>query len=150
MTTATILVCADCGKPAERTFDDDFQHTTLADGVACTVWPVVPVMTETAASGPQPAGQIEIDESGGTPRVRFTLPQEWFTLDQLRSYASYLSTVADEASASPEPEVTELMAVINASQARWLPYPESVRVLAGDILDAGYEHKKSIEGGGDR
>jgi hypothetical protein len=39
----TTLVCADCGKPVERTFDDDFQHVTRADGLACTVSPVRPV-----------------------------------------------------------------------------------------------------------
>lgn len=43
MTATTTLVCASCGKPVERTFDDDFQHGTTADGVACTAWPVVPV-----------------------------------------------------------------------------------------------------------
>lgn len=42
----TVLVCASCGKPVERTFDDDWQHTTLDDGLACTTWPVRPVRTE--------------------------------------------------------------------------------------------------------
>ena len=46
MSTTTALVCADCRKPVERTFDDDFQHVTLADGVACTVYPVRPVRAE--------------------------------------------------------------------------------------------------------
>jgi hypothetical protein len=33
-------VCTSCGKPVERTFDDDWQHAVTADGVACTAWPV--------------------------------------------------------------------------------------------------------------
>jgi hypothetical protein len=35
------LMCAACGKPVERTFDDDWQHVVTADGVACTVYPIV-------------------------------------------------------------------------------------------------------------
>jgi hypothetical protein len=36
----TVLVCVSCAKPVERTFDDDWQHVTTVDGVACTAWPV--------------------------------------------------------------------------------------------------------------
>ncbi len=42
-------VCAGCGKPVERTFDDDFQHATVDDGLACTAWPVRPARAETEA-----------------------------------------------------------------------------------------------------
>jgi hypothetical protein len=90
-------------------------------------------------------GRIEIDRSGSEPLVTVAHPPGPFTLDMLRSYASYLATVADEASVRPEPEVAELMVVIDASQARWLPYPESVRVLAGDILDSGYRRERSAD-----
>jgi hypothetical protein len=47
--TTTALVCASCAKAVERTADDDFQHATTADGLACTAWPVVPVRV---AAGP--------------------------------------------------------------------------------------------------
>ena len=49
-------------------------------------------------------GHIEVDHSGRQPRVRFTLPQEWFTLTELRQFAAYLTLVADENEPSPEVE----------------------------------------------
>ena len=58
MSTTTTLVCADCRKPVERTFDDDFQHVTLADGLACTVYPVRPVRVP----GCEADGAIERDD----------------------------------------------------------------------------------------
>jgi hypothetical protein len=36
------LVCAACGKPVEATFDDEWQHTTTDDALACREWPVLP------------------------------------------------------------------------------------------------------------
>jgi len=44
---AARLVCASCGKPVERCFDDDFQHESLDDGLACTAWPVRPAAAGT-------------------------------------------------------------------------------------------------------
>jgi hypothetical protein len=41
-TTPAALVCASCRRPVERTFDDDFQHESVDDGLACTAWPVRP------------------------------------------------------------------------------------------------------------
>lgn len=45
-TKPAILVCAAGRKPVERCFDDDYQHATRDDGLACTVYPVLPVRTE--------------------------------------------------------------------------------------------------------
>ena len=88
-------------------------------------------------------GSIEIDRSGTEPLVSIEHPPGPFTLDQLRAYASYLTLVADEAARRPEPEVDELVAVIDGSRARWMPYEEGVRRLAREILDAGYERKNA-------
>jgi hypothetical protein len=43
------LVCASCAAPVERTFDDDFQHESVPDGLACTAWPVRPARAEAEA-----------------------------------------------------------------------------------------------------
>lgn len=43
-TAPAALVCESCGKPVERTFDDEYQHTTTQAGVSCTVYPVVAVL----------------------------------------------------------------------------------------------------------
>lgn len=55
-------------------------------------------------------GQIEIDCKSRVPRVRFALPQEWFTLAELRQFAAYLVLVADEN--EPSPDVDELAGVL--------------------------------------
>ena len=55
-------------------------------------------------------GHIEIDRTGRAPRVRFALPQEWFTLPELRQFAAYLNLVADEN--EPSPEVDALVGIL--------------------------------------
>ena len=94
-------------------------------------------------------GQIEIDRSGPETTVRIVQPQESFTVQQLRLYAEYLATVADEASARPEPEVDELVAVFNATEARWLTYDDGMRVMARAVLDAGYKRESAAMKDGD-
>ena len=91
-------------------------------------------------------GVIEIDRSGTEPVVRIGHPPGPFTIDQLRQYATYLATVADEAARRPEPEVDELVAVFEATQARWLRYEEGIVVLARAVLAAGYERKSAATG----
>jgi hypothetical protein len=91
-------------------------------------------------------GDIEIDRSGGEPAISIGHPPGPFTISQLRSYASYLATVADEAAARPEPEVDELVAVFNATEARWLTYDDGMRVMARAALAAGYERKNATTG----
>jgi hypothetical protein len=60
----------------------------------------------------------------------------------LRLYAEYLATVADEASGpGPEPEVEELIAVLGATEARYLGYEEALRMLARAVLAAGYRRE---------
>jgi len=88
-------------------------------------------------------GQIEIDRSGGEPVIKLVQPQESFTLDQLRQYAGYLNTVADEAAKRPEPELDELTAVIDASQGRYMSYPWNIQQIARDVLAAGYKRETS-------
>jgi hypothetical protein len=43
------LVCASCRRPVERTLDDDWQHVTVDDGLACAAWPVRPARAEAEA-----------------------------------------------------------------------------------------------------
>ena len=88
-------------------------------------------------------GVIEIDRSGLEPAISVGHPPGPFTISQLRAYAAFLSSVADEAAKRPEPEVDELVAIIDASQARWLPYQDGVRELARVIIAAGYERKNA-------
>jgi len=91
-------------------------------------------------------GSIELDRSGSEPVVRLGHPPGPFTLDQLRMYGEYLITVAAEAKhAGGEPEVDELVTVIDSSQARWMPYHDGVRVLAREILAAGYKRDRARE-----
>jgi hypothetical protein len=91
------------------------------------------------------AGVIEIDRSGAEPVVTIGHPPGPYTLDQLRSYAAYLTVVADEASRRPEPEVDELIAVFNATQARWLRWEEAAVELARAVLAAGYKRDRDRE-----
>jgi hypothetical protein len=92
-------------------------------------------------------GRIEIDRSGIEPVISVEHPSGPFSPDRLRKYAEFLATVAEEAAARPDPpEVEELIAVLNASEARWLPYEEAVRELARAILAAGYERKSAATG----
>ena len=78
------------------------------------------------------AGIIELDDSSGVMRVRLTLPQESFTLPELRSFAAYLSMVADEA--EPSPEVQELAGILEGAAVLARPS----HVTARTILRAGY------------
>ena len=80
-----------------------------------------------------PPGTIEIDDSSPAVRVRAVPPQEWFTLDQLRQYAAYLATVADEA--EPSPELDKLTAILEVATLM----SQSPRNAARSILAAGYE-----------
>jgi hypothetical protein len=41
----TTPTCDSCRKPVERTSDDDFQHASTDDGLACTAWPVLAART---------------------------------------------------------------------------------------------------------
>jgi len=91
-------------------------------------------------------GQVEIDCSGNEPVIRIGHPQDSYTIQQLRMYAEYLATLADEAGKRPEPEVDELAGIIDASPGRLMTYPANVRRIARDILDAGYERKSEAEG----
>ena len=81
---------------------------------------------------------IELDRSSGEPIIKLGAAEASFTPYQLRSYAAYLTTVADEADKRPEPEVDELAAIIDATEARWVAWPESSRVAARAVLAAGY------------
>ncbi len=92
-------------------------------------------------------GRIEIDRSGPEPMVSVGHPPGPFTLTELRMYGEYLTTLAAEAAKPVEPEVDELAAVIDASRARYLQYPESIRVLARDLAAAGYERTSAATGG---
>ena len=92
-------------------------------------------------------GSIEIDRSGSEPAISIGHPPGPYTIDQLRSYAAYLATLADDAARRPEPEVDELAGIIDASQGRWMTYPANVRTIARDILDAGYERKDAATEG---
>ena len=91
-------------------------------------------------------GSIEIDRSGGEPVVTFSVPETSFTLDGLRQFASYLTLVADEASARPEPEVEELVAVLDATDARLLDWFQASRELARAVLAAGYKREIAATG----
>ena len=86
-------------------------------------------------------GRIEIDHSGAEPIVSIGHPPGPFTIDQLRSYAAYLGTVAEEAAKRPEPEIDELAAIIDASDGRWLAYPANIREIARAVLAAGYKRE---------
>jgi hypothetical protein len=79
-------------------------------------------------------GIVEVDDSGypGNVRVRFTLPQEWFTLPDLRKFAAYLVTLADES--EPSAEVDELARILETA-ALLAP---GHRPTARAILGAGY------------
>lgn len=92
-------------------------------------------MTET---GP---GSIEIDHDGPEPRVRFTLPQEWFTLPQLRQFAAYLTLVADEN--EPHEETEELARLLADGVAIRMDH----RALARSVLAAGYTRMPAIPSG---
>ena len=87
-------------------------------------------------------GSIELDRSGSEPVVRLGPTPDAFTLDQLRAYASYLTVVADEAARRPEPEVDELIAVFNATQARWMHWESAAPELARAVLAAGYKRDR--------
>ena len=84
---------------------------------------------------------IELDRSSGEPIIKLGAAEASFTPYQLRSYAAYLTTVADEADKRPEPEVDELAAIIDATEARWVAWPESSRVAARAVLAAGYKRE---------
>jgi hypothetical protein len=83
-------------------------------------------------------GLIELDDSSGAVRVRLTLPQESFTVPELRSFAAYLNTVADEA--EPSPEVQELTQILESAAI----IPRSSRAMARVILGAGYSRQQPL------
>ena len=87
-------------------------------------------------------GTVEIDRSGEEPVISLAHPPGPFTISTLRLYAGYLATVADEAAEpEPEPEVEELIAVLSATDARWLGFEDALRVLARAVLAAGYKRE---------
>src|SRR2546421_9705586 len=83
----------------------------------------------TAMSSGEAPGQIEIDCSDREPRVRFTLPQEWFTLAELRQFAKFLSTVADEN--EPSPEVEALAGVLETCALIGHDHRKTARAVLG-------------------
>ena len=91
-------------------------------------------------------GSIEIDRSGDEPVISIGHPPGPFTTGQLRSYAAYLGTVAEEAAKRPEPEIDELAAIIDASEGRWLAYPANIREIARAVLAAGYKRETAAAG----
>ena len=78
-------------------------------------------------------GEIEVDDASGPVRVRFALPQEWFTLRELRRLAAFLVDVADYN--EPSAEVDELVQVLE--RASILPLQGS-RHIARSIIAAGF------------
>ena len=87
-------------------------------------------------------GSIEIDRSGTEPIIRIAQPCESFTVNKLRMYAEYLATVADEAAKPPpEPEVDELVAMFEATQARWMTWESATVELARAVVAAGYKRE---------
>src|ERR1700744_5108073 len=81
-------------------------------------------------------GIVELDESTGHPRVKLTLPQESFTVSELRSFAAYLNMVADDA--EPSPEVSELADLLEVANR----LSQSSRATARSIIGAGYSLAK--------
>ena len=93
-------------------------------------------------------GTIEIDRSGDEPVVRIVQPDDSFTVSQLRMYAEYLATVANEAAAPPpEPEVEALVLAFKGTEARYLTYEEALPVLARAVLAAGYKRENAAAEG---
>ena len=89
-------------------------------------------------------GEIEIDRSGDRTVVRMRQPQDSFTVNELRMYAEYLATVADEAEKPPpEPDVEAIVAVFKGTVARYLGYDEALPVLARAVLAAGYKRESA-------
>jgi len=88
-------------------------------------------------------GRIEIDRSGTEPLVSIGHPPGPYTLDQLRTYGSYLVLLADEVADKPDPETEELIAVFDATQARWLDWFHATRELARAVLAAGYKRESA-------
>lgn len=86
-------------------------------------------MSETGQPAP---GTVEVDDSAGCVRVRFTLPQEWFTLPELRKLAAYLVLLADEN--EPSAEVDELARILETAAA----FSPGWRPTARAVLAAGY------------
>lgn len=85
---------------------------------------------------------IEVARVGSEPLVTIRMPEGQFTLDQLRQFAVYLNTVADEESArKPEPDVDELAAVLEATQGRWLVWDSAKVEFARAVLAAGYKRQ---------
>jgi hypothetical protein len=82
---------------------------------------------------------IELDRSSGAPVIKLGAAAAEFTPDQLRSYASYLTLVADEADQKPEPEVDELVAVFETVPWHLMTVQAAQYALAKAVLAAGYE-----------
>lgn len=92
-------------------------------------------MTDTTATHP---GYVEIDDSGPEPRVRFTPPQEWFTLPELRRFAEYLTLLADEN--EPSPEVDALARALETASL----VGSTHRATARNLLAAGYRLERDV------
>ena len=82
-----------------------------------------------------PPGTVEVDDSDSNRpvRVRFTLPQEWFTLPELRQFAAHLVTLADENESAPD--IDQLAAVLETAAALSNPSP---RAMARTLHNSGY------------
>ena len=94
-------------------------------------------------------GSIELDRSGDEPVIHITHPSGTFTISQLRMYAGYLATVADEAAQPPpDPDVDALVAAFGATEARFMVYEDALRVLARAVLAAGYKRESAATGTG--
>lgn len=87
-------------------------------------------------------GTVEIDRSSGEPLISIGHPPGPYTVAQLRLYAEYLATVADEAERPPpEPEVEELVAVFQGTPARFMVYEDGIRELARAAVAAGWKRE---------
>ncbi len=92
-------------------------------------------------------GTIEIDRSGSQTIVRVVQPSDSFTVSQLRMYAEYLATVADEAERpEPEPEVQALVGLFNGTVARYVQYDEAALLMARAVVAAGYKRETAATG----
>jgi hypothetical protein len=67
--------------------------------------------------------------------VRFTLPQEWFTLRELVQFAKYLITVAEEN--EPSPEVEALAGILETCALTKRDYQSTARAVLGWLEDHG-------------
>jgi len=97
------LVCIVCGKPARLNPDDEWEHTTVDDDLACTVWPMR--VTENYKKPPVPDAAAAYDQQLlDKARTLANLHD----IPQMRAYLTDLGVWPDET-------VTELDASVVAA-----------------------------------